>query len=128
MGGDSSSSTPPVPTTVQGPNGSTTIFNMGNAAKGGSGGISDYLLGGGIGLGALNALGLFGTQGSNPVNNSAVSSASANMNTPLPQYNYNSVSTPLHGELVHLRPASTNADDEQYPDACSKGRFNQGIC
>lgn len=62
------------------------------AAKGNS--LSDYLLPAGVGLGLASSL---FPQGSNPVNATPINNATTGINTPLPQYNYNSVQTPYTG-------------------------------
>lgn len=69
----------------------------GTAAKtaaSGSGGLSQYLVPAGLGLGALS---LLFPQGSNPVNTSNLTNAQNSSNAPLPSYNYNSTSTPYTG-------------------------------
>lgn len=69
----------------------------GTAAKtaaSGSGGLSQYLVPAGLGLGALS---LLFPQGSNPVNTSNVTNAQAANGASLPSYNYNSSSTPYTG-------------------------------
>lgn len=99
----------------------------GQGAKGAaSSGLSQYLMPAGLGLAGLNALGIFGGQGSNPVNTTPINNATTGINTPLPQYNYNSVSTPYTGNWYTYgqRPQTPQISNSVMPAA--QGGLVQG--